>query len=122
MYKIITLIALLLISISSKSQVILQSYSVMRGEWSNYSENWIWDKPAYCGITFRVTGNVIEADDIAESTYYTYEEFIVKKHEYLWRAFDEDGEKCIVGITTEPNMPSTFYVMYDNVIFKYFVK
>lgn len=122
MKKFIFIVLLLLISISTKAQVILQSYSVAKADWNDYAEDWIWDDPIYCNITFRVTENVIEADDVAESTYYVYSEYIVEKHRNAWRAVDEDGEKCIVGIITEPSEPSVLYIMYGNVMFKYFVK
>lgn len=122
MRKFIFIVLLLLISISTKAQVTLQSYSAARAEWSEYTNNWVWDELSPCGITFIVTENVIEADDVAQSTYYVYSEYIVEKYRNAWRAVDEDGEKCIVGIVIEPKGSSFLYVMYESVMFKYFVK
>lgn len=122
MRKFIFIVLLLLISISTKAQVILQSYSAVRAEWSEFLGDWVWGERSPCTVTFRVTENVIEADDVAQSTYYVYSEYLVEKYKNAWRAVDEDGENCMVGIITEPSMPSFLYVMYESVMFKYFVK
>jgi hypothetical protein len=107
------------ISLFSISQSKLESYALQIGHWNIYTEKYTWETVKYCDVEFLVQGDVIVANDAAESTYYTFNNFEHSQLVNSWDAYDEDRRKCIV--TMMFGKTSYFIVTYSDICYKYFV-
>lgn len=112
----------LIVSTVSYAQVYLETFAVAIGEWDIRTEEWDWEPLIYQDITFVLDGDVITVNDLSGSVYVTYAEFTDDKNSTSWKAVDEEGNSCIVGMSKKGHSPFTMYVMYDNFMYKYFFK
>ena len=80
-------------------------------------EDWIWERSKYAIISFLIQGNTIIADDVAESTYKTFELIVNDDKMTMWNALDENNIECNIIINS--TSPETMSVMYSDVIYVY---
>lgn len=80
-------------------------------------DDWIWEKSKYEIISFLIQGNTIIADDVAESTYKTFELIVNDGKMTMWDALDENNIECNIIINSVS--PETISVMYSDVIYVY---
>lgn len=119
MKRIILTLIVILISLVSVAQQILQSYALQVGHWNEYTETYNWEKLKSCDIKFILQGDIILANDEAESTYYTYQTITANESSASWNAYDEERRKCIVSLVG--GAESYFIVIYNDICYKYFV-
>ena len=119
MKKALLTLIVVLISLISMAQEVLQSYALQVGHWNEYSETYSWEPLKTCDVKFLLQGDIIIANDAAESTYYTYETLTATETTASWSAYDEERRKCIVSLVG--GVSSYFIVIYNDVCYKYFV-
>lgn len=119
MKKLLLIIVLLLTCLIGSAQEVLKSYALQVGHWNTYSENYTWEPLKVCDVDFIFQGDVIIANDVAESTYYTYETLTENDISASWNAFDEQRRKCIVSLLFGEEI--CFIVIYNDICYKYFV-
>ncbi len=106
----------------SYTQVNIETFAAVTGDWSEVKDDWVWGPMMHQEITFVLNGNTINVNDQEESSYFTYEEVTNESDLTVWRAFDEQNRGCIIGMSKSKNEPMTIYIMYDNIIYKYYFK
>lgn len=119
MKKILFTAVFILTCLICKAQDKLDSYALQIGHWNNYLEDYTWEDVKPCEISFLLQGDVIMANDAAESVYYTYNNFVHNELNNSWQAFDENRTKCI--ITMMFGETSYLIVIYNDICYKYFV-
>jgi hypothetical protein len=119
MKKLLLVLVLSLICLLGSAQTRLNSYALQVGHWNYYSQTYNWDAIKICDVKFFLQGDIIIANDAAESTYYTYEVITQNDYAASWNAFDEQKRKCIVSLLYDEEV--CFIVIYDNICYKYFV-
>lgn len=80
-------------------------------------EDWIWERSKYAIINFLMQGNTVMADDVAESTYTTFDLIVDDGKMTMWDAVDEKSRSCNIIINNVT--PPTLSVMYSDVIYVY---
>jgi len=95
MKKLILSIAFMVMSLVLYAQKTMNSYALQIGHWNSYSETYSWESLKFCDVKFFFQGDIIIANDVAESTYYTYDVIIQDDYSSSWNAFDEQKRKCI---------------------------
>jgi len=119
MKRLIFTLILLLFSSISVAQEKLDSYALQIGYWNFYTERYDWQETKVCDVSFFVQGDVIIANDYAESTYYTYECTLKSKTICSWLAYDERRRKCWVSMVFGET--SFFIVTYKDMCYRYYV-
>ena len=116
--KKLLLSLLLLVTLTVQGQrSIVHTNKVTTGHWNNMEEDWIWERSKYTIINFLLQGNTIMADDVAESTYKTFELIVDDGKITMWNALDENNIECNIIINSTP--PETMSVMYSDIIYVY---
>lgn len=118
--KKLLLILCLLISIITTAQESIESYALQVGHWNEYLEKFVYDEVRSCDVKFLLQGDVIIANDVAKSIYYTYETIHNDELAATWKAFDEERRNVIVSLYFGKEL-SLFTVIYDDVCYKYFL-
>ena len=108
-----------MLSFFGTAQELLETYALDVGVWSDYLQDWIWEPRKKCKINFLFQGDIIIANDAAESTYYTYETLILTDEEASWSAIDERKRNCIVSMKYNGQINNYFIVMYSDVCYRY---
>ena len=120
MKKLILLIGFIIATLVVNAQEIIQSYALDVGEWNIYTEKWDWEIRKKCNVKFILQGDVILANDAAESTYYTYETIYNDEYTASWNAYDEDRRRCIISMTYKGEDREKFLiVIYNDVCYRY---
>lgn len=119
MKKLLLTIIIIFTSLVSIAQEVLQSYALEVGHWDSYYQEYNWERIKVCDVRFILQGDVIIANDEAESTYYTYETIIATDASASWNAFDEQKRKCIVSLVNGDE--SVFIVIYNDICYRYYV-
>ena len=119
MKKLLLVLVLSLICLIGSAQKTMTSYALQIGHWNSYSETYSWESLKFCDVKFFFQGDIIIANDVAESTYYTYDVIIQDDYSSSWNAFDEQKRKCIVSLVNGEEI--CFIVIYNDVCYKYFV-
>ncbi len=118
--KKLLLVLCLLISIITTAQESIESYALQVGHWNEYLEKFVYDEVKTCNVKFLLQGDVIIANDIAKSIYYTYETIHNDELAATWKALDEQRRNVIVSLYFGKDS-SVFTVIYDDVCYKYFL-
>lgn len=116
--KKLLLSLLLLVTLTVQAQrTLVHTNKVTTGHWNNMEEDWIWERSKYAIINFLMQGNTVIADDIAESTYTTFDLIVDDGKMTMWDAVDEKSRSCnvIINIATPP----TLSIMYGDIIYVY---
>ena len=120
--SLLLLCLFLIVSTISYAQVYMETFAISIGEWDYKKKDWNWEPMIYENLTFTLNGDIITVNDAASSMYVTYAQFTDDKYSTSWRAVDEDDTSCIIGMSREGEYPFTIYIMYDNIIYKYYFK
>ena len=119
MKKLILLIAFIIATLVLNAQEIVQSYALDVGSWNSYTDSWDWEIRKKCNVRFILQGDIILANDEAESTYYTYETLHADDEKASWNAYDEERRKCIVSMVYRSDYEKYLIVMYNDVCYRY---
>jgi hypothetical protein len=119
MKKLILALLFVIVSLTSKAQNIMNTYGIQVGYWNYIAEDWDYKPLEPCVVSFILQGNVIIANDLAASTYYTYELFVETDTRISWRALDEKQLECIVSLVSMNDI-RCFVVMYNDIIYRYY--
>lgn len=117
MKRLLLIICLLFTLVTQAQRTLVHTNKVTTGHWNNIEEDWIWERSKYAIINFLMQGNTVMADDIAESTYTTFELVVDDGTISMWEALDENNISCNIIINSTP--PETMSVMYSDVIYVY---
>jgi hypothetical protein len=119
MKKILLVLILLVFSSLSIAQNKIESYALAIGHWNRYLKQFQYESPIYCSISFYFQRNVIIANDVAKSTYYTYN--CIEANDFLasWNAYDEEERNCIVSLIYGET--TYFIVAYKDICYRYYV-
>ena len=117
MKRLLLIICLLFTLVTQAQRTVVHTIKVTTGHWNNMEEDWIWERSKYAIINFLMQGNTVIADDVAESTYTTFDLIVDTKEIVMWDAVDEKSRSCnfIINYT----VPETISVMYSDVIYVY---
>jgi len=117
MKRILLVLCLLFTLVTQAQRTLVHTNKVTTGHWNNMEEDWIWERSKYAIINFLMQGNTVMADDIAESTYTTFDLIVDDGKITMWDAVDEKSRSCNVIINNVA--PPTLSVMYSDVIYVY---
>jgi hypothetical protein len=118
MRKFILTSLLVITSFISQAQDVIQTYLFEVGDWNTRTKKWDWQPAKECNVRFLLQGNAIISNDLAKSTYYTYETVSSDYPKASWKALDEKRRECMVLMSFFETY-SYFVVMYDNVCYRY---
>ena len=117
MKRILLILCLLFTLVTQAQRTLVHTNKVTTGHWDEIQEDWIWERSKYAIINFLMQGNTVIADDIAESTYTTFDLIVDDGKITMWDAVDEKSRSCNVIINNVT--PPTLSVMYSDVIYVY---
>ena len=102
----------------TSAQTTIETYLFEVGNWNTRTKKWDWKPSAECNVRFLLQGNAIISNDLANSTYYTYETVSMEYPNASWKALDEKRRECMI-IMSFFETYSYFIVMYDSVCYRY---
>jgi len=118
MKKLIVSFLFVCVTFFATAQDVINSYAIEVGYWNNYTEDWDWTPKKNCVISFIIQGDIIIANDLAQSTYYTYKEVGEDDFSACWEAIDEQRRECLVGLKLGKYC-NYFIVIYPNICYRY---
>jgi len=120
MKKLILALLFVIVSLTGKAQPnTISTYGIQIGYWNYVAQDWEYQPLEPCVVSFILQGNVIIANDLAKSTYYTYDLLIETDTRISWKALDEKQLECIVSLANVNDI-RCFVVMYDDIIYRYY--
>jgi hypothetical protein len=118
MKKIILTLLITATTLFTSAQSTIETYAFEVGNWNTYTKKWDWGQIKPCNVTFILFGNSIVSNDLAKSTYYTYQTITSEYPNASWKALDEKRRECMILMSFFETY-SYFIVMYDNVCYRY---
>jgi hypothetical protein len=118
--KKLLLLFILSIALVSRAQESLESNALQIGHWNDSLEKYVYGEVKSCDVKFLLQGDIIIANDVAESIYNTYETIENSENSASWKALDGWGREVIVSLCFIED-GSFFLVLYDDVSYKYFL-
>ena len=118
--KKLLLILVLLFTVNSFSQSVIQTFAAQIGYWNVTTEKYSWNTVIETDITFTIQNGYMFATD---KNYSVYE--IVKLQssagtEGVWSATDENGDPCSIILKYNKDDSNILVVVYDTFCVKYY--
>ena len=118
MRKFLLTALVVMLTFIGTAQELIKTYALDIGYWNYITENWDWDYRKTCNVTFFLKGDVIISNDVAGSTYYTYETLEANDKIASWLALDEKRRECMISMKFN-NSNNYFLVIYSDVCYRY---
>jgi hypothetical protein len=118
--KKLLLIVVLLFSLNSYAQSVIQTFAAQIGYWNEYTEKYNWESAVKANITFTIQNGYIFSTDKNNSVYEIVKLESSTKTEGIWSATDEEGGECAVIIKYNEDDDNIFVIVYDTFCVKYY--
>jgi hypothetical protein len=118
--KKLLLILVLLFSLNSYAQSVIQTFAAQIGYWNEYTEKYSWDKVIETDVTFRIQNGYMFATDKNNSVYEIVKLQSSAGTEGVWSATDENGDPCTIILKYNEDDSNIIVIVYDTFCVKYY--
>lgn len=117
MRKIVLLFVFVAFSCAAYSQTVVNAFTAQLGVW--VEDKWEMSIIVECDINFTLDGNLITVDDMARSSYFTYEMIADENMVVQWKAVDDQLEECVVVMEMDESKNKYIVIVYADRLYKY---
>ena len=107
------------------------TYQVSYGKWDESKKNYVYAPSIKKEMEFNLNGNVIDIADRVHCTYTIPNSYIITNNEKseinkwngVWDGLDQQNKKCKIVCRINNELNEVRYsILYDDVVFQYFIK
>ncbi len=118
--KKLLLIVVLLFSLNSYAQSVIQTFAAQIGYWNNSTGKYDWQATLKTDIVFTIQNGYIFASDKNNSVYEIVKLQSSNGTEGVWSATDEEGESCSIILKYAEDDANILAIVYDNFCVRYY--
>lgn len=118
--KKLLLIVVLLFTVNSFSQSVINTYAAQIGYWNESTAKYNWESAVKANITFTIQNGYIFSTDKNNSVYEIIRLESSDNKEGIWSATDDEEEECTIIIKYNDDEDNIFVVVYDLFCVKYY--
>jgi len=118
--KKLLLILVLLFSLNSHAQSVIQTFAAQIGYWNVTTEKYSWNTVIETDITFTIQNGYMFATDKNNSVYEIVKLQSSAGTEGVWSATDENGDPCTIILKYNEDDSNIIVVVYDTFCVKYY--
>lgn len=120
--KKLLLVLVLLFSLNSFSQSIINTYAAQIGYWNERIDEYNWETIVKVNIKFTIQNGYVFSTDKNNSVYEVVKLESSEGTQGVWSAIDDRDEECIIIIKYNEDGNNIFVIVYDTFCIKYYFK